>query len=33
MRAWLPALLVLPVVLTACPALLLSDWSIGGRGR
>jgi hypothetical protein len=29
MRAWLPALLVLPAALTACPA-LLSDWTIDG---
>jgi hypothetical protein len=31
MRAWLPPVLALPFVLTACPA-LLSDWSVAGSG-
>jgi hypothetical protein len=31
MRVWLPALILLPLALTACPA-LLSDWKIGGSG-
>jgi formylglycine-generating enzyme required for sulfatase activity len=31
MRVWLPALILLPLALTACPA-LLSDWTTGGSG-
>ncbi len=31
MRLWLPIVLALPLVVTACPA-LLSDWKVSGRG-